>query len=304
MRIAIPALALALSLAAACATTEPATENYIQTRDYALLHYRKVGTGPEHVVVLGASWLSPDLDQLAEGRTLTYYDLRNRGASGRAGSVRMESDLEDLEAVLDWFKLERVTLVGLDYTAAVAALYASQHPERVERLVLLSPIPPRKFPYWKIYDRVYGERVDDEAFQKLRALDDQKARRTAPEAWAEAYREVVLSGWVSDMDSLRRMKAQPLVEPNLDPEPLHRQYKALIASLGEWDWSAQLGAVRARTLVVTGESDPVPAESSAEWAELVPDAQSSRVPGSSRMPWLEQPATFFPAVEGFLGGAR
>ena len=304
MRTAFLALALAFGLSTACASSEPATENYIQTRDHALLHYRKVGTGPETVVVLGASWFSPDLDRLAEGRTLYYYDLRNRGASGRAGTVRLERDLEDLAAVVDWFKLERVTLVGLDYSAALAALYASQNPERVERLVLLSPMPPRKFPYWKIYDRVYSERVDDQAFQKLRALEEQKARRLQPEEWAAAYREVVLSGWVKDMDSLRNMKAEPLVEPNLDPEPLHRQYKALIASLGDWDWSAQLSAVKARTLVVTGDSDPVPAESSAEWATLIPGAQVSTIPNASRMTWIEQSAPFYTAVEGFLGGAR
>jgi proline iminopeptidase len=300
MRTAIAALTLFCTLAA-CASHEPATENYIQTSDHALLRYRKVGSGPENVVVLSEAWLSPDLDRLAEGRTLYYYDQRNRGASGRAGSVRMDRDLEDLAQVLDWFKLEHVTLVGHDYNAALAALFASQHPERVDRLVLMSPIPPRKFPYWNIYDRVYGERVDDQAFQKLRELDRAHARRLEPEEWAEAYRQVVLSGWVKDMNSLRNMKAQPLVEPNLDPEPLHRQYKALIASLGDWDWSTDLKKVRARALVVAGDADAVPAESTAEWAALLPAAQSKTIRNSGRLPWIEQPSEFFEAVEGFLG---
>jgi proline iminopeptidase len=303
MHTSIAALTLALTLAS-CASSEPATENYIQTDDHALLRYRKVGSGPENVVVLSSSWLSPDLDRLAEGRTLFYYDLRNRGASGRAGTVRMERDLEDLAAVLDWFKLERVTLVGHDYNAALAALYASREPQRVERLVLLSPIPPRKFPYWNIYERVYGERVDDQAFEKLRELDKQHARRLHPEEWAAAYRQVVLSGWVKDMDSLRNMKARPLVEPNLDPEPLHRQYKALIASLGEWDWSEDLKKVQARALVVAGDADSVPAESTAEWATLLSGAQAKTIRDSGRLPWVEQPSEFFPAVEGFLGGAQ
>jgi len=298
------AAALLLSLTAACASTGPAAESYIQTRDGALLSYRKVGNGPENVVVLSASWLSPDLDRLAKGRTLYYYDLRNRGRSGRAGSVRMERDLADLQEVLDWFKLERVTLVGHDYNAALAAVYASQNPTRVERLVLVSPIPARKFPYWNIYERVYGERVDDQAFQKLRELDRSHARRLDPDEWAAAYRQVVLSGWVQDMTTLRNMKAQPLVEPNLDPEPLHRQYKALLASLGDWDFSAELGQVHAQALVVGGEADPMPRESTTEWATLLPSARHSTIPRSGRLPWVERPSDFFTAVEGFLGGPR
>jgi len=296
-------LAAALALTASCASVGPATESYVQTQDSALLHYRNLGQEGPAVVVLGASWLSPDLDRLARGRQLYYYDLRNRGRSGRAGSVRMEKDLEDLATVLDWFKVDRVTLVGWDYTAALAAMYAAEHPERVESLVLISPLPTRKFPYWNIYDRIYGERVDSAAFQRLRELQRNDARRLDPEAWAAAYKETVLSGWVVSMASLRNMKATPLVGQNLDPEPLHRQYKALLASQGEWDWREQIGRVGCPALVISGAEDPVPAESNAEWVATLPQGRAAVLPGCARMPWLERSREFFDAVDGFLPAA-
>jgi proline iminopeptidase len=303
-RLARLALPLALALAAACSSVGPVNESYVQTTDSALLHYRSVGEAGPAVLVLGAAWFSPDLDRLARGRRLYYYDLRNRGRSGRAGSVRMEKDLEDLQTVLDWLELERVTLVGWDYAAALASLYAAEHPERIESLVLISPLPPRKFPYWNIYDRIYGERVDSAAFQRLRELQRNDARRLDPDAWARAYKETVLSGWVVDMRSLSGMKAAPLVAPNLDPEPLHRQYKALLAAQGEWDWREQIARVACPTLVVTGAEDPVPPQSNAEWVETLPQGRAEVLPSTGRMPWLEQPKGFFDAVEAFLPAAR
>jgi pimeloyl-ACP methyl ester carboxylesterase len=216
----------------------------------------------------------------------------------------MEKDLEDLQTVLDWFQLEKVTLIGWDYAAALATLYAADHPERVESLVLISPLPPRKFPYWNIYDRVYGERVDSEAFQRLRELQRNDARRLDPQAWAEAYKETVLSGWVANMASLRNMKAAPLVAPNLDPEPLHRQYKALLAAQGEWDWREDIARVTCPALVISGAEDPVPAESNTEWAATLPQGQAKVLPASARMPWLERPIDFFSALEDFLAVPR
>ena len=230
--------------------------------------------------------------------------MRNRGRSGRAGSVRMQKDLEDLQAVLDWHKLERATLVGWDYSAALAAAFAAAHPERVEALVLISPLPIAKFPYWAIYDRIYGERIDSAAFQRLRELQRNDAKRLDHEAWAEAYKETVLSGWVVDLASLRNMKATPLIAPNLDPEPLHRQYKALLAALGDWDWRAEVARVACPALVVSGDQDPVPAESNVEWVTTLQQGRAQVLPNCARMPWVERPREFAQAVEDFLGLPR
>lgn len=303
LRTAAAALALTL---ASCATSGGGAveESYVQTKDGVLLHYKKVGNGEQVLVIPNEAMTSPDMDRLAKGRTVIYYDLRGRGRSGKANTARLEQDLQDLHELVEWFGLERFSMLGFDYQAALVALYAEQHPGLVERLVLVSPLPSRKFPYWKIYDKIYQERIDSRAFEKLRELQRSGARRLKPEEWSSAYRETVLSGMFLDPRSLDRMRANPLVAPNLDPEPVHRQYKRLLDSLGDWDWRPDLQQVTCPALVVSGSADAVPAESTVEWATSLPAGSSNVFERSGRLPWVERPGDFFPVVERFLDGSN
>ncbi len=75
-------------------------------------------------------------------------DLRGFGASDRPPHVRdyrLSLVLRDVEALLDSLGVERAHVVGHDWGAAVAWLFAARHPERVERLVVLSVGHPAAF---------------------------------------------------------------------------------------------------------------------------------------------------------------
>ena len=48
-------------------------------------------------------------------------------------------EAEDLAALIDLLKLERVDIVGYSYGAFTALCYATRHPERVRNLVLAEP---------------------------------------------------------------------------------------------------------------------------------------------------------------------
>ena len=67
-------------------------------------------------------------------------DLRGHGLSDKpSNGYEMECILEDLARALEVLKVtEQFVLVGHSFGGAVAAEYASRHPERVERLVLIA----------------------------------------------------------------------------------------------------------------------------------------------------------------------
>lgn len=69
---------------------------------------------------------------------LLRYDLRGFGASTMDEAVEF-SHADDLLAVLNAHGIATATLVGLSLGGAVAANFAIDHPERVGRLVLVSP---------------------------------------------------------------------------------------------------------------------------------------------------------------------
>ena len=105
------------------------------------------GNGPVLVLVHGAgdqaaAW-SIVVPKLLPGRTLVIPDLPGHGDSGpESGPLTVETLLAGLSAVLDEAApKEPVTIVGNSLGAWLATLWAKEHPERVERIVLVNGGP-------------------------------------------------------------------------------------------------------------------------------------------------------------------
>ena len=118
------------------------------------LHVEDQGSGPPVVLLHG--W--PDSTHLwrnqvpflvDHGFRAIAYDQRGFGRSDKPQEVEayaVQTLIGDVVAVLDALDLGRVHLVGHDWGAFVAWLTASLHPDRVDRLVVLSvphPSTPR-----------------------------------------------------------------------------------------------------------------------------------------------------------------
>src|SRR6185295_3224866 len=111
---------------------------------YRLLSDEAAGGGKPEVplVVPNANWFGDLLAPLAAQRPLIFYDPRGRGRSSAVTDGRqlsLEADVADLEAIRRFFGLDRMALLGASYHAALTALYALEEPQRVERLLLVSP---------------------------------------------------------------------------------------------------------------------------------------------------------------------
>jgi lipase len=74
--------------------------------------------------------------ELSDYRVLAY-DCRGRGASSMNGPYGIEYDASDLLAVMDSEGIDRATLVGHSLGAYIISAVAADHPERVERAVLV-----------------------------------------------------------------------------------------------------------------------------------------------------------------------
>ena len=156
------------------------------------------------------------------------------------------------------------------------------------------------FPYWKIYYQIFNERRDPALLLELNELKRQGVPRKEPEVWADAYLNMIVMSWVLNPRSAQSMKSQPYVGENRDPERAIVRYFEMLRGLGDWDWRESLGEIQASTLVVYGDSDPMPVEALREWAGSMPNAREAVIQKSGRMPWIEQPRKFIGSVDEFL----
>src|SRR5262245_35883950 len=128
--------------AAACAAD--VTEGFVTTDDGVQLYYVKAGQGAQTVILPARLFTFDDFRWLAERYTLISYDMRNRGKSSHVedlAKISIQADVADLEAIRRHFGVEQFYTIGYSYLGLMVVLYALDHPQRVERLVQLGPVP-------------------------------------------------------------------------------------------------------------------------------------------------------------------
>jgi proline iminopeptidase len=300
--------ALLVLTAAGCATAPPATgpprEGFITVEPGVRLAYRIAGNGPETLVTPWPSG-APGLDRLAVRRRVIYYNPRGRLGSDSVdpAKVSFENELADLEAVRKHFGLDRMMLLGWSHYGMMTAVYTIRHPDRVSRLVQMTPGTPRRTPYLEEGMKTMQERADVAALARLEERKKAGEFASNPEALCREDRRVSLVAFVADPRDVEKLELDSCRFANEQGEQQEKWWGALFGSMGDWDYRREAAALAVPRLVVHGEKDFIPFGGSREWVAGNANARLLVISNVGHFPHVEAPEMFFPAVERFLSGA-
>ncbi len=261
------------------------------------LFERRIGAGPPVVVLHGGpgahhDYLRPGFDALADGHELIYYDQRGGGQSpvGREVPVGWREHVADLEALRQRWQLERLTLAGYSWGGLLAELYALEHPDRVERMALISPAPAWR-PARDEFERRFQARTMTPELQAARqALRESGLRERDPAAHAARLFELAVAGYFRD----------PARAVSLTPFRVTERTRAEVwQSLGDYDLRPALRRLTIPALVLHGEEDPIPWEAARETAQCL-RAEFHLVRNCGHVPYVEASSDFVRVIGGFL----
>jgi pimeloyl-ACP methyl ester carboxylesterase len=113
------------------------------------LGYRVVGEGAPLVLLHGGfgcvEMFGPNVDLLAKGHQVIGVDLQSHGRSPATDRpMRFETMADDIAALIEELGLDRAAIMGFSLGGGVALRTAIQHPDAVERLVLVSTVFKRQ----------------------------------------------------------------------------------------------------------------------------------------------------------------
>jgi proline iminopeptidase len=285
----------------------PPLEGYVPVEGGLRLHYRVIGAGRDTVIIPSDVGFGTRADGLARGRTVVLYDPRGRGRSDEVKDpslVGMDYEVRDMEALRRHLALERVSLVGWSYLGGMVALYAARYPERVDSVVQVGPMPLRKRPHWDAYLKNQQARRDAASDERLATMQKEGLPERDPVAYCKAFYEAMALTMLAKPDATGILPPGLCDLPNERPtgHPFSVSGK-LFEGLGDWDWSEEVGRVRARVLTVHGAKDNIPLESSREWVKTLKNARLLVFGASGHLPFAEEPTEFTRAVDRFLRGA-
>ena len=246
------------------------------------LHVRDTGPRAAPAIVLlhgfGSSLQTWDdwARDLERDHRVIRYDLPGFGLTGAdpSGDYTDARAVAVLLALLDRLGVQRASIVGNSMGGRIAWMFAAQHPERTDKLVLVSPDG------FASPGLAYG--VKPEVPLLMRALPyvlpSFMLRASLAPAYANKsamtgalftrYRDMMLAPGVRRA-IVQRMGQQVLQ----DPVPL-------------------LERIEAPTLLMWGEQDGmIPFANSAEYLRAIPHATLAALPGVGHLPQEEAPAT-------------
>lgn len=280
-------------------------KGFIMTSDGVQLFYCLVGTGPDTVIVPAATYLSQKFARFSPGRTLIFYDPRNRGRSEAVSDTThlgIQYELADLDELCQHFRIKRMSLIGWSYLGAMVALYAADHPEQVDRVVQIGPIPPLRNPYWHQYEKVHAARMDSLGLGCLQNMQQIIEDMTPPATYRKMKYRLRLAAMLANPKTIEKIQGDYLNLENKSLETVNFILSKIHVSLGDWDWRDELSSLLMPTLTIQGEQDPLPMEGAIEWVKILPNARLFKISDSGHLPFVEQPDIFYPAVEQFLNG--
>lgn len=285
------------------------TEGYAQSIDEVELYYQIKGAGPDTLIMLHGGpglnfdYLAPDLEPLEETFTLIYYDQRGNGRSSLVSEsdlLTVDAHVEDLEAVRQYFGLEKMSLFGHSWGALLASFYALEHSANLDKIVLTSPASPRRSPYFEQLTPNIMAWMDSTTAAEAERL--RVGRRDTNES-CEAFWEVYIRGYFADpfdMETIRSMRGSFCTGSE---EALRNGAAAgthTMASAGNFDLRDQLNDIDVPVLIITGTKDIFPIEAMEEWEAAYPDARLVLLEGAGHYPQIERSEEFFRIVREFL----
>jgi proline iminopeptidase len=261
---------------------------------------RRTGSGPPVVVLHGGpgahhDYLLPGFDALARNRELIYYDQRGGGQSPvpRETPVGWKEQVADLEELRRQWGLETLTIVGYSWGGLLAQLYTTEFSQSVGQLALVSPAPA-----WREmrleFERRFAERNLAPALQQQRAeLRASGLREQNPAEYAQRVFELSVAPYFYD----------PARARDLTPfRVTGRTQQEVWSSLGDYDLRPTLAGLDIPAIVVQGEDDLIPQESTRTVARLL-KAKLHLLPRCGHVPYIEAHEEFVRLLDGFLAGS-
>lgn len=247
------------------------------------IHYYPAGDGPAvillHGLGLDATFWTLLIPALSRTHRVYAVDMLGFGRSDKPPlEYHIETFVEFLEAFMRRSGITKASLVGLSLGGWIAAEFAAQHPEMVDRLVLVNAAglrPPAPMPSAALALLNPGSLADERNLLKFVIYNQE----LVTDALVEMYFEKrVRSG---NGYTVARV--------------LHG-----MQTRDEW-LNERLAHVRAPVLIVWGRDDRlIPLAMGEEFARLLPGSRLEVIDNCGHLPPAEKPAEFARAVIEFL----
>jgi pimeloyl-ACP methyl ester carboxylesterase len=276
----------------------------LDTPDGESIAVHVIGDGPPLVCVPGgparASEYLEDLAGLSERRRLLRVDLRGTGMSplpADRDSLAFHRLADDLEVVRESQGLDAMDVIAHSAGGFVTLAYAAKHPERLGRVVLVTPS-----------GKPFGDvEADIAAIRASRSDEPWYAEAAAVEAELKLMPERMRQRFDPQLRVFGYARWDERSQAHAESTDRQMSMRAMAAFVpgpevaAEFDLRERLKALEAPVLVIVGALDGITGVKAGHLvADMLPNATVVELPNASHNPWIDCPEEFRQTVVSFL----
>src|SRR6516165_7351568 len=251
-------------------------------------------SGPEDAPVVcithslasdGGSWAEQVTPLLQAGFRVLRLDMRGHGGSDPvAGDYTMRVLAGDVATALDALSIPRVHYIGLSIGGMIGQAFAIEHGAKLISAMWCDTLPASPAGAAAMWDE--------------RMTTVRRANSLEPLA------DVTVERWFTDAFKPRNPGRWKQIRDTI-AATTPAGYLGCSAAIMNFDFTAQLPALRLPTLVVCGADDPgTPANENRRLAELVPGGRYEEIADARHFPDVEHSEAFNRIMTGWLDAQR
>ncbi len=263
------------------------------------LYTKIMGKGEAIVILHGGpgmdhTYFLPQMAELAKTHKLILFDQRVSGRSSLdvdSSAITMRRFIDDIEEIRKTFKLEKMNLMGHSWGGLLAMFYGINYPQNLKSLIILNSTPASSELTAKAMPRLTRE----DSLQRVEVLNSNAFKNRESVAFEKLFRIHFRSAFYdrSLADSLTLTFQPGFAETSVKLQNLYKD-------IASYDIHDDLSKINCPTLVVHGDHDDIPLESSQKIHESISKSKFVLLKNCGHFPFIETPDELFKTIRDFL----
>jgi proline iminopeptidase len=272
----------------------------------AQIYYKAMGQGEPIIVVHGG----PGFDhihmlpfgELASDYKVIFYDQRATGnstGSVDSNSITVDNFVEDLEGLRKALKLGNINVIGHSWGAALAAFYGIKYPQNLKTLILLGAGASSEY-LDQYFKNIQSNTTPEDSFVLKQIAQSQAFKEKQVEA-VQNYFQIAVKPLFHNQSKAEKLD---LTFGKKTVKNQSQVNQLLFEEIRNFNIYNELSIIKCPTLIVHGDSDPLPVEAPRKIHQHIPRSRFVTLKQTGHFMFIESPDELFSIIRNFLKDSK
>jgi proline iminopeptidase len=273
------------------------------------IYCKVIGKGEPLLIIHGGpslshDYLEPHLRPLAKNYRLIFFDHRAAGRSAipDTNDVSHQAFIEDINGVMNAFKIDSANILAHSWGCKLAVLYALENQQRVRKMILSNPVI-MSHEFDSAQNALLAKKANPGDKMEMRALSKTEGFANGD---PKVFEKLMMLNFRSAFYDTANISKLQLSLPANFKDGSMVTWKGLSSDMRNYDkdYFPELNNIKSPVLIIHGMADNVVIQADEKMQRSLAHGHLSRFNRSGHFPFVEENDQFIKVVKEFLADKK